>query len=141
MSKRVVLAVIVLILLVACGDSKVTGRRVAIPDSSTPTAAVIAQQSAPATETGKTAAEMLKELQSGQTTTVAPTGSKTGNFYPPITVTGTEREALRQKTRALFSQPVYDPNVDADDDFGAKYHDGDGDPTNLPSGYSDNSGD
>ncbi|HLF54823.1 MAG TPA: hypothetical protein VI612_03825 [Candidatus Nanoarchaeia archaeon] len=140
MSKRVMLAVIVLILLVACGESKVTGRRVAIPDSSAPTAAVIAQQSAPA-ETGKTAAEMLKELQSGQTITIAQTGSKTGNFYPPIAVTGTEREALRQKTRALFSQPTYDPNAEAEGEFGAKYHDNDGDPSNLPSGYSDNSGD
>ncbi len=140
MSKRVVLAVIVLVLLVACGESKVTGRRVAIPDSSAPTAAVIAQQSSPSAETGKTAAEMLKELQSSPTT-ITQTGEKSGNFYPPIAVTGTEREALRQKTRALFSQPTYDPNTEAEGDFGAKYHDNDGDPSNLPSGYSDNSGD
>ncbi len=140
MSKGVMLAVIVLVLLVACGESKVTGRRVAIPDSSTPTAAVVAKPVAQDAETGKTAAEMLRELQSGQTIT-ASSGEKSGNFYPPITVTGTEREALRQKTRALFSQPVYDPIVQADDDFGARYHDNDGDPTNLPSGYSDNGGD
>lgn len=145
MSKRVAVAILCLLLFLAACESKTTGRRVALPErsptglaSSGPTGAVAINTDTG--ETGKTAAEMLKELQTNPT--VIPTsGEKSGTFYPPIVVTGTEREALKQKTRALFTQATYDPNVDADDDFGARYHDSDGDPNNLPDKYSDNSGD
>jgi hypothetical protein len=137
--RKVMLAVFigVLLLLVAC-ESKTTGKRVAIPETeSKPPAisgAVTAEQ--PSTgETGKTAAEMLKELQESPESTVEE--SKTGSFYPPVAVTGTEREALKEKTRALFTQSSYDPNVEADDEFGARYHDSDGDLTNLPDNYDD----
>jgi hypothetical protein len=78
---------------------------------------------------------MLKELQESPESTVEE--SKTGSFYPPVAVTGTEREALKEKTRALFTQSSYDPNVEADDEFGARYHDSDGDLTNLPDNYDD----
>ena len=145
MNKRVIAVVMICVLLlflVAC-EKKTVGKRVAIPETSSRgvTGAAVAQppQQTASVETGKTAAEMLKELQSNPTA-VTEAGPKSGTFYPPIIVTGTEREALKQKTRALFTQPSYDPNVQADDDFGAKYHDNDGDVTNLPGEYSDNSG-
>ena len=139
--RRVMFAVLisVLLLLVAC-ESKTTGKRVAIPETSAQvkapsgiTGAVTAEQETG--ETGKTAAEMLEELQNSPTATAD--GPKSGTFYPPIAVTGTEREALKEKTRALFTQSTYDPNVEADDEFGARYHDSDGDVTNLPENYDD----
>ena len=148
MDKRVmVLAVIVLILLVAC-ESKTTGRRVAIPERSAkvsapsgPSGAVVApvvQQSSG--ETGKTAAEVLNDLESSPIITTS-SGSKSGTFYPPISSDATGKEALKEKTRALFTQNnTYAPNVTADDEFGARYHDKDGDVTNLPDNYSDNEG-
>lgn len=143
MNKRVIAVVaicVLLLFLVAC-EKKTVGKRVAIPETSSRgiTTAAVSQPPPVSVETGKTAAEMLKELQSNPTA-VTTDDSKSGTFYPPVIVTGTEREALKQKTRALFMQPSYDPNVQADDDFGAKYHDNDGDVTNLPGEYSDNSG-
>ncbi len=146
--KQAVFAVLisVLLLLVAC-ESKTTGKRVAIPDidinvkppSGITGGAVV--EPAPSTgEIGNTAAEMLRKLKENP---AAPTTDslKSGTFYPPITVTGTEREALKEKTRALFTQSTYDPNVEADDEFGARYHDSDGDLTNLPDKYTDSNGD
>jgi len=150
MDKRVVaiLAICLLLLLVAC-ESKTVGKRVAIPKSSGPTAAIVAQpaqqetqSTAPNIETGKTAAEMLKELQANPETITTVSGDKSGTFYGQVVVTGTEREALKQKTRALFSQSIYVPTVtNVERDFGSKYHDSDGDPTNLPENYEDNEGD
>jgi hypothetical protein len=141
-----VAVMLLLIFLIAC-ESKTVGKRVAIPETSSkgptgsvatgPTGAVTAEE--PSTETGKTAAEMLKELQSNPTLT--ETGEKSGTFYPPITTDATGEEALKQKTRALFSQQTYDPNVEADTKTGARYHDSSGEPDNLPGDYSDNEGD
>ncbi len=138
MNKGVIAVVLcLLVLLTACG-SKTTGRRVALPEGSglITGAAIIEDEP----ETSKTAAEVLRDLQESPTSTQIE-GAKSGTFYPPVVVTGSEREALKQKTRALFTQPTYDPNVEAEGDFGAKYHESDGDPTNLPEDYSDNSGD
>lgn len=145
MKKELIIAVMILMLLVACG-SKTTGKRVAIPDTapklSGPTGAVAGIPTTAPTqaETGKTAAEMLKEFQTG-TETVPTAGPKTGNFYPPITTTATGEDALKAKTDALLRQSGYIPKVDAVTDTGAKYHSSDGDLTNLPDKYSDSSGD
>jgi hypothetical protein len=127
----------ILLLLVAC-ESKTTGKRVAIPETEAQVKApsgITGASTVDTGETGKTAAEMLKELQ--EEPTITTDGAKSGTFYPPIAVTGTEREALKEKTRALFTQSTYDPNVEADDEFGARYHDSDGDVTNLPENYDD----
>ncbi|MBI4145941.1 hypothetical protein HY489_01235 [Candidatus Woesearchaeota archaeon] len=148
MKRVLVIALLALLVLAAC-DSKTTGKRVAIPQTSgsAVTGAVTGSNSQSPTaqqtdvSSGKSAAEALKELK---TTGTVPTNSnaKSGNFYPPITTSATGAEALKQKTRALFNQSVYSPQVSGTEkDFGAKYHSDDGDPTNLPSGYTDNDGD
>ena len=139
--KALTIIIISVLLLISACESKTTGKRVAIPETSlkapsTPTGAVAATPPAQTTETGKTAAETLKEIQNNPTPTA---GVKSGTFYPPITTTATAEEALKEKTRALFSQKVYVPNVTADSDFGAKYDDSSGDLTNLPGDYSDSS--
>ncbi len=143
MKKELIIAVMVLMLLVACG-AKTTGKRVAIPDTapklSGPTGAVAGIPTTP-TETGKTAAEMLKEFQNPAQDTAQPAGPKTGNFYPPVTTTATGADALKAKTDALMRQAGYIPKVDAETDTGAKYHSSDGDLKNLPDKYSDSSGD
>jgi len=143
MSKRVfaVAVLCLLVLLVAC-ESKTTGKRVAIPEAtskSSVTGAIASTPQTPTGETGKSAAEALKELQATGTTT--PSGEKSGSFYPPVITDATGKDALAAKTRALMTQGTYDPKTDAIGDFGAKYHEKDGDPTNLPEGYSNNQGD
>lgn len=145
MQKRVLLAILIgLLLLASCGN-KTSGKRVAIPEvsgSNSPiTGAVAGVESADSAPT-KTAAEALQEIkETGTTAAPVSSGEKTGTFYPPITTDATGKEALKAKTRALFQKETYDPNVEADSTFGAKYHSTDGDPTNLPDGYDDNSGD
>ena len=141
MSKRVfaVAVLCLLVLLVAC-ESKTTGKRVAIPEAtSKPSVTGAVTSTAPTGELGKSAAETLKELQATGTTT--PSGAKSGSFYPPVITDATGTDALKAKTRALMTQGTYDPNTDAVGDFGAKYHEKDGDPANLPDGYSNNEGD
>lgn len=145
MQKRALIAILIgLLLLASCGN-KTTGKRVAIPEmsgSNSPiTGAVAGVDSTDDATPTKTAAEALQEIKEAGTTTPVSSGEKTGTFYPPITTDATGKEALKAKTRALFQKETYDPNVEADSTFGAKYHSADGDPTNLPDGYDDNSGD
>jgi len=146
MKKELIIAVMILMLLVACG-AKTTGKRVAIPDTApklsgpTGAAAGIPTAAPKQAETGKTAAEMLKEFQNPSQDTVQPAGPKTGNFYPPVTTTATGADALKAKTDALMRQAGYVPKVTAETDTGAKYHSSDGDLTNLPDKYTDSSGD
>jgi len=144
----VAVSISLLLLLVACGESETVGKRVSVPQTSQQSTQEVSQPSSPITaavvvdtvETGKTAAETLKEFQDNPTTQVV-SGSKEGNFYPPITTDATGKDALKEKTRALFQQEIQDLNVDADDQFGARYHTSSGEVTNLPSEYSDSSAD
>jgi len=140
MQKRAfaILAILLLAALGACGGSETTGKRVAAPTVSTPTGGAIAdvqpESTPPEPEAPKqTAAEALKEVQA-----TAPVGSdptKVGNFYPPVTTTATGKDALKEKTRALFQQASYDPNVQAVTDSGPRYYDSNGN-VNLPSQYT-----
>src|SRR3989344_5004739 len=111
--KKVVFALCLLaLLLVACGP-KTTGKRVAMPAPSGVTGAVSSQVSQPTTEPAasmpktektKSAAEVLSELKSQEGTPTAVTpGAKTGPFYPPVKVTGTGKDALTEKTKALMT--------------------------------------
>ncbi|MBS3124893.1 hypothetical protein J4211_01405 [Candidatus Woesearchaeota archaeon] len=135
--KKVVFGLVLLALVfVACG-SKTTGKRVAVPPASGVTGAVTAPDSQPAFE-AKSAAEILGELKSQGTTAITPirTGAKSGTFYPPVQVSGTGKDALKEKTKALMSNGSSTPgNVDAQRDFGPKYYSSGGSPTNLPSNY------
>ncbi len=152
MDKRVIAVTVIclLLFLVAC-ESKTTGKRVAVPSTSTAkvsspaiTGNVVGSSSGEAQassgETGTSAAEALKDLQS--TGTVPLTGgSKSGTFYPPVTTDATGKDALKEKTRALMSTGIAVPTtIKADDQFGAKYHSSSGDSKNLPDGYTDNDG-
>lgn len=144
MNKRVIAVTVIclLFLLIAC-ESKTTGKRVAIPAKSGPaiTGNVVGNSpekaQAPSTgETGTSAADALKELQSTGTAPVTG-GSKSGTFYPPVTTDATGKDALKAKTRALMSTGIAPPNATkADDHFGARYHNKSGDLTNLPDKYA-----
>lgn len=146
MEKRMIVAVICLLLVLVACESKTTGKRVAIPEKAGGgiTGNVVGDTTEPkpasTVETVKTAAEVLKELQSTGSIT-ATSGAKSGTFYPPVITDATGKDALKAKTRALMTSGTYDPNVQADDEFGARYHDKDGDLTNLPGNYSDDTGD
>lgn len=131
--------ILLLVFLVAC-ESKTTGKRVAIPETSAPR--ISGEVTAPVDttgETGKSAAEALKELQSNPVP--VSTGAKSGTFYPPVITDATGEDALKAKTRALMTQGTYNPDVQADSEFGAKYHNSDGDVINLPENYADNGDD
>ncbi len=139
MKKAFAITVMLLLVFLAACESKTTGKRVAIPETSAPKISGEATATVtPTGETGKSAAETLKELQSNP---VPASGAKSGTFYPPVTTDATGKEALAAKTRALMTQGTYNPDVAADSEFGAKYHDSDGDAKNLPGNYSDNTGD
>jgi len=109
------------LLLTACG-SDTQGKRVATPGISGMTTVDLEKEpTTPTGETGKTAAEALYELESQESNPSTSNNPTSGNFYPPIVTDKTGEEALKEKTRALFQKPVYDPNVEADDQFGPRY--------------------
>ncbi len=111
------------LLLAACG-SDTQGKRVATPEiSGMTTVDTTAEPTTPTGETGKTAAEALKELESIGSVPSTENNQKEGTFYPPVVTDKTGEDALKEKTRALFQKPVYDPGVEADDDFGPRYGD------------------
>ncbi|RMD57725.1 hypothetical protein D6825_03145 [Candidatus Woesearchaeota archaeon] len=132
--KKAVIAIALLTLLIACSqDAKLTGRKISPQVTGSASANVQesqdhktvqteqASQSSEAEE--KTAAELLREMQAQDLESAATVaaGPKSGTFYPPITTKGTDKDALKEKTRALFEQDVYVPDVDADDKFGPRY--------------------
>lgn len=138
--RNFVIAVVLmgLLMLAACGN-KTTGKRVAVPEPSGVTGAVTSPAAQSSAEVSKSAAEVLSEIKAQETGTVsvaAAPGAKSGTFYPPVKVTGTGKDALKEKTKALMSGGSTPPeNVDAQGQFGAKYHDADGDSKNLPGEY------
>jgi len=117
----IVALVALALLLTGCG-SDTQGKRVATPGiSGLTTVDTTAEPTSPTGETGKTAAEALKELESLEIISSSENNQKSGTFYPPVVTDKTGKEALKEKTRALFQKQVYDPGVEADDDFGPRY--------------------
>lgn len=150
MVKRVMLLLLFsLALLSACGGETVS-RKSAL-NGGGPTGAVVGVDSyepkspsapVPTGETGKSAADALKEIK--QTGTVEQeTSGDDGTFYGNIETDKTGKDALKEKTRALMSKsaPVEGITDVVRDLGGAKYHDDDGSATNLPDEYSDSDDD
>lgn len=128
-------AVILLVLLVAC-SAGTTGKKGSQSPAGAVSVEVVSQNIAQEPETAsKSAAEVLEDLKDAPTKVVSAS-PKNGTFYPPIKVSGTGKDALKEKTRALMSAGAEVPGtVDADKDFGPKYFSADGDPKNLPGDY------
>lgn len=109
------------LLLTACG-SDTQGKRVATPEiSGMTTVDTTAEPETPTGETGKTAAEALKDIEAMESVPSTNNNPTSGTFYPPVVTDKTGEDALKEKTRALFQKPVYDPNIEADDEFGPRY--------------------
>lgn len=138
--RAVVLFVMIalLALLTSCGGEQIDAQPL-----KTPTAAVVGIQQPqpepdpepvpePEENTGKTAAEALKEL-SDQDLGTSSTGPKTArSLYPTVQTKGSGTDALKERTRALYKQSYgLDEAVDSDKTLGPRYVDGD----NLPEGY------
>lgn len=136
--KKVIVALCLMMFLVACGSSSSTsGKRVGIPKVDSPTGAVVGvpddsktevsasseEVKEPEQKSGKNAADALKEYKETASTETVPPSAKSGNFYPEITVKGEGRDALKEKTRALFQQSDLDVDAEADSDFGPRYAD------------------
>lgn len=137
--KKVIAAISImaLIMLAACGSNETSGKRVDLPKMDSPTGAVagISQEPEPTPasepeEKGPSAAEAMQDLRSNPETVEQPT-AKSGNFYPPVAVKGEGRDALKEKTRALFQQNEQELDVEADNDFGPRY----ADESDLPGDY------
>lgn len=123
MKKVFALAVIaMLILLVGCKN-----QMTAKPLKSSPSAQAatpVQESPAVAEETGKTAAEALKELESGLPQTEAVGAKQATSYYPPAPAGVTGDDALKARTRALYStsKGMSQP-VEADREFGSRSDD------------------
>jgi len=145
MKKEIVCISLLLLLLVACGGPKVSGKKVA----STPTGAVVGVPDEPTpqasptheveqAESSKTAAEALEEVKKSPQAVEASSASKAGSsWYPPVVTSSTGKDALHERTKAAFSRSSFNTSVDADRQSGARYYDSSGDADNLPEGYGE----
>lgn len=128
------LIIMSLVMLAGCSKNETSGKRADVPKMNSPTGAVAGIQQEPVKEVkeekGPSAAEAVQELRSNPETVETPT-AKSGNFYPPVDVTGEGRDALKEKTRALFQQNDQDLDVEADTAFGPRY----ADESDLPGDY------
>ena len=137
-----------LILLSACNSNSLEAKalkNVRQVKSSTPTGNLVAEVSTPVVQAApeapsddRSAAEVLQEFKNQEQISAVP--SEGSSIYAGTTSSKTGVDALKERMKALYSQSATVGSVDADTEFGAKYHDSDGDPTNLPDGYSDNDG-
>ncbi len=139
MDRKIMLALIFLtFFLVSCGKSEVTATqrtvdKVLDTSSDSPTGAAVQQVTTVRTtedtgETGTTAAEALKDLS--QDDIDAGATAEGGSIYSGTTSTATGEDALKEKTRQAYSTGLgVGDGVEADDQFGPKYH------NNLPDGY------
>jgi hypothetical protein len=108
MNKWVVFtAIALLVFLVACKGKQMEAQPLRAPTgipAEEPLPVVAPEPAAAPVEegSGKTAAEAIKDLQAQLTTSAPATGGKT--LYPPAPAGVTGEEALRARTRALYSQ-------------------------------------
>lgn len=137
MKKSIVMVLLVLSLLMACSQSEVSSRRV-VPTGAVAYDPVVSEPSRPVVQPveEKTAAEALQEVKATETLS-QPVAKQGATLYPPVVSSATGKDALLERTHAAFSKSSYVSSVDADKDFGAKYHEADGDPTNLPEEYGE----
>jgi len=122
MKKSVILGVLILLIFLAgCGKNNIQAAVVGVKETADNTAEV--QEDAEKTtierESEKTAEDMLDELKDS---TEVKTETKTGTFYGNIEVTSTGKDALKEKTDALFKREFFNLSVDADRKQGPRYH-------------------
>ena len=142
MDKKVVLAILFLtFFLVSCGGGEVQAtQRTVDKVLDTPTGAAVEQITQVKTEdtgeTGTTAAEALQELTQDDITATSSGGAEGGSIYSGTTSDLTGEDALAEKTRQAYSTGIgVGDDVEADDQFGPKYHTSGGSSTNLPNDY------
>ncbi len=106
MKKALALAMIALLIILAGCGKQMTAKPLKTTTPSAPAAEPVQESPAVAEEETKTAAEALKELESGELGTApAATGAKTGSTgMPPAPEGVTGEEALKARTRSLYSQ-------------------------------------
>ena len=114
------LALILLIFLAGCGKDNIQGAVVGV--KTTDTMEEETQQTAETTieaEPEKTASELLDELKDS---TEIKQESKIGTFYGNIETTSTGKDALKEKTDALFKREFFNLSVEADRQQGPRYY-------------------
>ena len=143
--KKSYVILLLLALLIACGQPEVSGRKMSSPtgavagvpdmdvqDEYVPEPEDVQPVENPVAE--KTAKEALEEVKAVETLN-QPVAKQGATLYPPIVSSKTGKDALMERTHEAFSQSNYQSDIDADKTFGPKYHDDDGDPENLPDEY------
>jgi hypothetical protein len=127
------IAITILLLVAACSSQMKAKPLTSRTTPRTPNAAVVAEtQPATEPEEGLTAAEAIEDLRSGgMPLPTAGTGAKEGSTgLPPAPAGVTGKDALKARTKALYSQGTSAGNIEADRDFGSRFDD-------LPEGYGD----
>ncbi len=118
MKKVVIILILILSLLIGCGNN-IDGAVVVDLNEAPSTEAQLDRQKLIEISEEKTAAEMMNELKDS---TEVKQEVKTGTFYGDIEVEGEGKDALKAKTRALFEREFFDLNVEADTKTGPRYH-------------------
>jgi hypothetical protein len=128
----VITVIALLVFLSACGNRQMDAKPLrAVETPVEQPAAVPEPAAAPADESsGQTAAEAIKELQEQMASAPAQTGAQAKTLYPPAPAGVTGEEALKARTRSLYSQSTgVTGSVTADADFGSRFED-------LPDDYA-----
>jgi hypothetical protein len=146
MEKKIVMVLCILaIFMFACSSPEVTSRKL------TPTGALAhpepikvheAKNVQPIEkedpENQQTAAEALQEVKETWDDQPTATVKSASSIYGTVETTKTGKDALAEKTRAAYSTGSgLAEDIDADKEFGSKYHSNSGKLTNLPDGYGE----
>ena len=119
-----ILLVVLLIFLAGCGksniDAAVVGVKKTTEDAVEQEEGEIqdVEETPVEAEPEKTAGEMMDDLK--DSTEVTPE-VKTGTFYGEMEVTSTGKDALKEKTKALFKREFFNLSVEADRQFGQRF--------------------
>jgi len=118
MKKSVFLVLVfLLIFLAGCGKDNIQAATVA--DTAQDETVEVETEEKIIQEPGKTAGEMIDVLKDSAE---VKQEAKIGTFYGEMEVTSTGKDALKEKTKALFEKEFFTLNVEADRQQGPRYH-------------------
>ena len=106
------------LLLISCGKNNIQGMSVLDVETEEIQQEQTFEEEQTRTEQ-KTALEMLEELKKS---TEIKQESKTGMFYGEIDISKEGKDALKEKTKALFEKEFFNLSVNADKQQGARYY-------------------
>ncbi len=121
MKKVVIFSILVFsLLLISCGKNNIQGMSVLdVENKNNEVQQEKTFQEEQTRTEQKTAIDMLDELKKS---TEIKQESKTGTFYGEIDISTEGKDALKEKTKALFEKEFFNLSVIADKQQGARYY-------------------